>query len=66
MSRVKQIQEKLGNYAVETTKGFTEFIKDFEYLLEQAEKLEELKKAYFSDDFTPVEYIKASAKVFEE
>lgn len=35
-------------------------------LQKEVGKLEELKKAYFSDDFTIVAYIQASVKVFEE
>ena len=41
---VAQINEKWGNYETETTKGMQELCMDFEWLLEQAEKLVETQQ----------------------
>lgn len=37
-----------------------------DWLIEQSEKLEKLKNAYYANEFTVVDYLRTSSEVFED
>lgn len=57
--RLQEIDEKLGNYKTETTKGMTEFVNDFVWMhdtiKQQQERLAELEEKLKASDYA-IEY----------